>query len=252
MKNTFTKSLILLIALFTISLSLSAQQKNLEVLFIGNSYTYNSNLPQIVSILSEGTDTKLITHRSVVGGAYLWEHWAGKRGLKTKEIIKNGDFDFVVLQDNSMATITVPDSTIAAVKRFTEFNAKYGAKTLLFNTWAREKVPQYQETIDKVYEEASNISSATRVPVGTAWQLAIDIRPSIDLYISDGSHPSQLGTILIASMFVKAICGELPKKYPVEYIIYDAFGEEVNLLFVDPLDSEFCKRIVEEIYEENL
>ena len=70
----------------------------LKVLFVGNSYTYVQNLPQVVSIISDSTKTKLVTRKSTVGGAYLREHWYGKRGLKTKEIITKGKFDLVILQ----------------------------------------------------------------------------------------------------------------------------------------------------------
>lgn len=248
MKNKILfKSLPFFALALIITISANAQKKELSVLFVGNSYTYNSNLPHIVSILSQETGTKLNTRRSVAGGAYLWEHWKGSRGLKTKKIIAEGNFDIVILQDNSMATLTSPDSTISAIKRFAEYNKQHGARTILFNTWAREKLPQAQERIDFVYSKAAVESGAERVPVGTAWQLAIDYRPSIDLYNSDGSHPSQLGTLLIATMFVKAITGELPEKFPVEYKIKDSFGEDVDLLWVDPLDSEFCKSIAEEV-----
>jgi hypothetical protein len=242
LQKAFTQVFILVLAS-----SLQAQQKELKVLFVGNSYTYNSNLPQIVALLSEGTNTKLITRRSVAGGAFLWEHWNGKKGLQTRKIIAEGDFDIVVLQDNSLATLNSPDSTLKYVKKFTVFSAGHGARTFLFNTWAREKVPQSQTTIDTIYVKAAEESGAKRIPVGTAWQLAMDIRPSIDLYNSDGSHPTQLGTVLIASMFVKALTGELPEKFPIEYTIKDAYGEDVNLLWVDPLDSDFCRRIAEEL-----
>ena len=241
--------LYLLILLALIPLISSAQQKELNVLFVGNSYTFNSNLPHIVSILSEGTSTKLNTRRSVAGGAFLWEHWQGRRGLQTRQIIKEGNFDIVVLQDNSMATIDVPDSTLKYVQKFAEYALEYGAETYLFNTWAREKVPQWQEEINAVYAKAAELSKATRVPVGDAFQLAIDIRPSVDLYIADGSHPTQLGTVLTATMFVRAITGELPEEFPRSYKIRDNRDEEVLLLSVDPLDSEFCRRIVEEFFQ---
>ena len=240
-----------MLILLASSMALSAQKNELRVLFVGNSYTYNSNLPHIVALLSEETDTKLATRRSVAGGAFLWEHWNGKKGLTTRQIIENGNFDIVVLQDNSLATLQVPDSTLKYVKKFTEFNLQHGAQTFLFNTWAREKVPQAQAEIDMVYSQAAEESGATRVPVGSAWQLALKIRPSIDLYIADGSHPSQLGTVLAASMFVKAITGELPTSFPVSYNIKDEFGEDVNLLWVDPLDADFCRRIAEELYRTN-
>jgi len=41
----------------------NGQQKELKVLFVGNSYTYGYNLPQIVSIISEETPVKLITRK---------------------------------------------------------------------------------------------------------------------------------------------------------------------------------------------
>ena len=51
--------------------ALLGQEKELKVLFVGNSYTYGYNLPHIVSIMSEECSTKLITQKSVIGGARL-------------------------------------------------------------------------------------------------------------------------------------------------------------------------------------
>lgn len=243
------KRIYIFLVAFILVMGASAQQNELNVLFVGNSYTYNNNLPHIVAILSEGTSTKLNTRRSVIGGAFLSEHWNGKRGLETRKIIEEGDFDLVVLQDNSMAALNASDSLSKYVKKFTEFNRGHGAKTLLFNTWAREKVPQWQVTIDLKYQEAADISGATRIPVGKAWQVAMDIQPTIDLYIADGSHPTILGTLLTASIFVKAITGELPEKYPRAFKTIDQHGETVELMHMNELDSEFCRLIAEKIYD---
>ncbi|MFC2090824.1 hypothetical protein ACFLT1_08610 [Bacteroidota bacterium] len=244
--------MLLSISILFISINAYPQKKELSVLFVGNSYTYNNNLAHLVAIMSEGTDTKIRSRRSVAPGAFLWEHWNGRRGLNTRAIIETGDFDIVVLQDNSMATIQSPDSTLKYVNRFAALNAQYGAKTFLFNTWAREKVPQFQKEIDQKYAEAAALSGATRVPVGEAWQLAMDIRHNIDLYISDGSHPTDLGSLLTATMFVKAITGELPDQIPVTFRVKDEFGEDVDIFYADPLDYEFCKRIAKEIIKANL
>ncbi|MGI6573137.1 MAG: hypothetical protein ACOX19_06940 [Fermentimonas sp.] len=81
--------LLILSLLFSgVSLFTMGSEDTLRVLFVGNSYTYYNNLPQLVSILSEQTGTKLITQKSVVGGAKLSEHWHGLRNLKTKEMIR--------------------------------------------------------------------------------------------------------------------------------------------------------------------
>ena len=237
----------LLVGLLLVPTLLNAQQKELKVLFVGNSYTYGYNLPHIVSLMSAETDTKLLSRKSVIGGAYLWEHWNGYRLLETKAIIAEGDFDIVVLQDNSMAGINFPDSTIKYVKLFTEYNSLHGAQTYLFNTWARERVPQYQADIDKVYSRAAEESGATRIPVGAAWELAMDLRPSVDLFTSDGSHPNELGCLLTASVIVRVLCGELPAAIPTLYMIEDADGETVRLMNHYPEDAEFCRRTVQQM-----
>jgi hypothetical protein len=244
------KITLLMIAGLILSLSLvKAQQKEMKVLFVGNSYTYGYNLPHIVSIISAETSTLLHTRKSVIGGASLKEHWQGGRELQTLQKIADGDFDVVVLQDFSMAAMNNPDTTLKYVKLFSEYIRGHGAKPYLFNTWAREKVPQFQAEIDDMYEKAAVENGAIRVPVGPAWELAMDLRPTVDLFTSDGSHPNELGTMLSASVFVRTICGELPDIVPSLYRIEDAHGETVRLMNHNPEEPEFCRRIANEIVE---
>lgn len=71
-------ALLLVAGLFLSLVYVNAQQKELKVLFVGNSYTYGYNLAHIVSIISQETSTYLVTRKSVIGGASLKEHWQGK------------------------------------------------------------------------------------------------------------------------------------------------------------------------------
>lgn len=243
-------AMLIVAGLFLTVVWLNAQQKEIKVLFVGNSYTYGYNLAHIVSIMSEETSTLLITRKSVIGGASLSEHWKGGRELETKSIIAEGDFDVVVLQDFSMSAINNPDTALKYMKLFSEYNSSFGAETYLFNTWAREKVPQFQVEIDEMYGKAARVNDATRVPVGPAWELALDLRPSVDLFTSDGSHPNELGTLLTASVFVRVITGELPEVLPSLYRIEDANGETVRLMNHNPEDAEFCRRIANQVVEQ--
>ena len=174
-KNMKKSAPLILTGLFLSLLWVNAQQKELKVLFVGNSYTYGYILPHIVSIISAETSTKL-------------------------------------------------------------------------NTWAREKVPQFQAEIDAMYRKAAGEYDAIRVPVGPAWELAMDLRPSVDLFTSDGSHPNELGCMLSASVFVREISGELPEQVPTLYRIEDARGESVRLMNHNPEDAEFCRRIANEVH----
>lgn len=243
--NFLEKIFLLLIILPAL---ISAQSQTLNVLFVGNSYTASNNLPHIVSLISDKTDTKLITRKSTAGGAHLWEHWNGDRGLKTKEIIAGGEYDIVILQDYSMSAIDTPDSTVKYVKMFKDYIDTFGAETYLYNTWAREKVPQFQEVIDSVYRESAELSGAAIVPVGAAWHLARQLRPTANLFTADGSHPSTLGTFLTAVVFVAELTGEIPDTLPKYYNTKDSFGESVSLMYQDNLDIIFCLKIAEEIF----
>jgi len=241
---------ILLISFITISIFAQEKKDTLKVLFVGNSYTHVNNLPQITSIVSEEVNTKLITRESTLGGAKLREHWFGERGLKTKEKIKNGNFDIVVLQGYSMSTIEFPDTLTKYAKLFCDFIRENGAEPYFYLTWARKKVPQYQETIDSVYYSIAAENNATVVPVGKAWHLAQKLRPNIELFQIDGSHPSNLGTLLSASVFVATITNEVPNKIRRGYKIDDINGEPILLMYFydqELLDLTFTKKIVEEI-----
>ena len=240
---------LLFIGFFLTTAWINGQQKELKVLFVGNSYTYGYNLAHIVSIISEETSTNLITRKSVIGGATLKQHWKGQRNLETRKIIAAGDFDVVVLQDFSMSAMTTPDTTLRYIRLFSEYIRLHGAEPCLFNTWAREKVPQFQAEIDAMYELASAENNAVRVPVGKAWELAMDLRPTVDLFTSDGSHPNELGTMLTASVFVRVLSGELPEFLPSLYRIEDGRGETVRLMNHNPEEAEFCRRIANQILE---
>jgi len=240
-------ALLVFTGLFLSLLLVSAQQKELKVLFVGNSYTYGYNLPHVVSIISAETSTKLNTWKSTIGGATLKQHWTGSRQLDTRNMIAEGDFDVVVLQDFSMAAMNSPDTSLRYMQLFCEYIHSHGAIPYLFNTWAREKVPQFQDEINVLYSKAAEKYDAIRVPVGPAWELAMDLRPSVDLFTSDGSHPNELGCMLTASVFVRAISGELPEQVPTLYRIEDARGETVRLMNHNPEDAEFCRRIANEV-----
>lgn len=238
-----------MIFFFGISNECLAQVKRdtLSILFVGNSYTYVSNMPHLVSLISDSTQTKLLTSMSVAGGARLSHHWRGERELRTKELIKEGNFDIVVLQDQSMSAIEQPDSLLIYSKKFSDYIRKNGAQPYLYSTWAREKVPQYQEAITDVYNKTARENNTGIVNVGETWVMAKKLRPNIELYRSDGSHQSPLGAFLTACAFVKELSKELPNELPRYYKVIDANGGSVELMFLDPLDITFCLKVANDI-----
>jgi hypothetical protein len=242
-RKVYYSIVLVVISLMSANALAQTGKDTLNVLFVGNSYTYFENLPQVVSILSRQTGTVLLTRKETLGGAKLSEHWRGARGLNTRKIIENGKFDIVVLQEWSLGTVSEEDSAVYYLGLFSDLVRKQGAKPYYYMTWAREKSPQQQETISRVYREAAAANKATVVPVGEAWAEAQRERPDFRLYYPDGSHPAELGTYLAACVFVATITGELPESIPGVISVTDSRGENLILMMVDKPDVEFCRKV---------
>ncbi len=221
----------------------------LKVLFVGNSYTYYQNLPHIVSLISDSTSIKLDTYKSTAGGVNLSQHWNGEKDLRTKEIIRNGNFDIVVLQDHSWGPIKESQQFQEYGELFCDLIKQSGAKPYLYLTWARSKVPQYQEKLTAEYSSLALQHGAEIIPVGTAWAQARKLQPMLNLYTEDGSHPNDLGTYLAACVFVGVICGEYPSKLPLRYYTKDHKGESVELLRMKELDIEFLMQVAKSVVQ---
>ncbi len=242
-RNLFYGILVGVGSLLSINSQAQESKDTLRVLFVGNSYTYFENLPQVVAVLSEKTGTVLITRKMTLGGAKLSEHWRGARGLKTREEINNGNYDIVVLQEWSLGTVNEKDSAEYYLGLFSDLVRGKGAKTLYYLTWAREKSPEQQDIISRVYREAAEVNGAAVVPVGEAWALALSERPDFRLYFPDGSHPAELGTYLAACVFVATITGELPETIPGVISAKDSHGEDLILMMIPAPDVEFCRSV---------
>jgi len=223
------------------------KRDTVRVLFVGNSYVYYNNLAQLINLLTEGMQTQLICTKSTVGAAHLGEHWRGLRGLRSKEIISQKKYDIVVIQDNSMWPIEHKDSLHLYGAMFCDFIQKQGAKPYLYTTWARQKTPETQPVITQAYQELSTKTAAVRVPVGDAWQLVREQHPEMNLFFPDGSHPSNLGTFLIALSFIKKITGQLPAKFQTVYNYPDKDGESFRLMQLTEQEMKVCAEMVEQI-----
>lgn len=237
----------ILIFIFPFNCDGQNQNDTIRVLFIGNSYTYTENLPQVISVLSESTNKIITAHKSTVGGATLKQHWLGARGLQSIEKIKDGNYHIVVLQEHSMGPINHPDSTLKYIGLFSNIIQKHNAKLLLYETWAREETPERQQQISCFYIDAANRNNGTVVPVGQAWALAKSKQSNIQLYTNDGSHPDKLGTFLTACVFVSAITKQKPEMTSNTILTKDLYGESLILMHLDDSEANFCIDISEKI-----
>jgi hypothetical protein len=211
-------------ALLLAAVRLTAAEPPLRVLFIGNSYTYFNNSPAMFAALAAAAapGRQVETGMATVPGATLlstWEHSDARR------ILKSSKWDYVVLQDQSRLGEALRDGRWAVnsavllrrgVGLFDADIRQVGAQTALTLTWARRDEPQQQADLDDAYGRVARELGAILVPAGPAWQRARRLMPDLELYTSDGSHPSPAGSYMLACVLVAALVPEAAGDLPFE------------------------------------
>lgn len=171
-----------------------------RILFVGNSYTSRNQLPQVLVDMAAAGDRpfRLEVKSIVAGGASLRRHW--NAGI-ARQAIASEEWDYVVLQEQSTLPLKNPQRYQDNVRLFNAEIVPRGARTVLYLTWARKAAPSTQDAITRAVEEIAAETKALVVPVGQAWQAALQHDPRWMLYDDDGSHPSAAGTYLAACEF---------------------------------------------------
>lgn len=183
----------------------------LDILFVGNSYTYVNNLPAMVGAMLEAGHVTAHIEKSVGGGYTLERHI--KDG-KAASAIASRDWDIVILQEQSMRPCVEPEMTVRYAKELDKLIDKDRTKKIFFLTWARQHIPEMQDGLNQTYYSVARQLDATVAPVGRAWKKIREASPDLALHSPDRSHPSPTGTYLAACVFYTTITGRSPVGLP--------------------------------------
>jgi Domain of unknown function (DUF4886) len=199
--------------------------KPIKMLFVGNSFTARNNLPGLIEQLAAARGKK-IEHRLIsAGGASLRAHWNAGHASKA---IKEGHYDYVVLQEQSTLPIKNVKRMHENVRLFDGVVKVSGAKTVLYMTWARQHSPDTQQAITDAYMTIGEELGATVVPVGSAWQKFLRKHDAPVLHDRDQSHPTLAGSYLAACVFLVALFRESP--VGIEFDVADLTAKDQNLM----------------------
>jgi hypothetical protein len=166
-----------------------------NVLFIGNSLTYANDLPEMVRVLIESVQQGP-AHVEVAAYANfgLEDHWVSGAA---RDAINGGGWDVVVLQQGPSATEGRP-SLLEYSRRFDEEISAVGARTALYMVWPSQARLFDFDGVSESYALAAEQVGGLLYPAGEAWRLAWQSDSTLQLYGSDGFHPSAAGTYLAA------------------------------------------------------
>ena len=180
----------------------------LKVLFIGNSLTYENDLPGTVAQLAASAGLQQCYCVTVAFPNYaLEDHWYDGEALAWLE---DESWDFVVMQQGPSALPSSRDNLVQWAGIFGELIDENGAQAVMYGVW-----PQLDRSFDfpnvrDSYRAAADAIGALFAPAGEAWQYAWDENPTLPLYASDNFHPSTMGTYLAALTIFERIYDESP------------------------------------------
>ena len=230
-----------------------------RVLFVGNSYTAVNNLPQLTAdcALSIGfAGMPMEVASSTPGGTTFQMHTTN---TTSQSLINQGNWDYVVLQEQSQLP-SFPDGQVAAecFPFAAQLNDQILAadsctETVFYMTWGRQNgdasncaswppVCTYEgmdSLLNLRYRQMAIDNDAILSPVGALWKYIRTTYPEINLYSTDGSHPSLEGSYAAACSMIAVILRTDP--YLITYTST-----------LDPVVAEKIKLAAQEVVFNNL
>ncbi len=249
---------ILSLTLFLVAALLFTNAQNTrKVLFIGNSYIYTNDLPNMIKTLASDCSDTLEYSQSTPGGCTFQNHLSNSTTLS---LIQQGGWDHVVLQEQSQLP-SFPYSQVqnecfpyAEQLCQTIHGTTPQAMVVFFMTWGRRdgdasNCANYPplctyEGMDSLlcarYTEMAEQNHAALSPVGRVWNHLRNEHPEIELYSSDGSHPSAVGSYAAAVTFYTILFQRSPScisnDLAVDAAAAQAVRETVEQVVYDSLD----------------
>lgn len=208
-----------LLILMTVTLTVwSHAQDSVSVLFIGNSYTYANDLPNMTRQLAESMG-KQLTVGSKTNGGYTFQNHTNDP--LTWAAMHQQDWDVVVLQaqsqEPSFPDDQVDSGTIPFAKQLADSVAAINpcSNVMYYMTWGRQNGdPQWgpistfagmNERLYNAYMRMADTTESMVAAAGATWKYVRDNYPAINLYVADGSHPSVAGSYLVACTFYTSL-----------------------------------------------
>lgn len=248
------KRLISVLIVLVCSIGIYAQSS--RILFIGNSYTYVNNLPELVQHIYESAGEPVEVSMSASGGYTLQQHC-----IYSMSAIQSGGFDYVVLQEQSQLP-SFPEGQFMQesypyAQQLCEAIRLYNpeANIAFYMTWGRKNGDQQNcqfypplctyEGMDSLlyarYMMMAEDNHTCVSPVGAAWHYVRDHYPDIELYQSDESHPAYIGSYVAACCFYSLFTSRNPMditwngtldsetaykaKFAVKSVVYDSLSK---------------------------
>ena len=207
------------------------QDRELNLLLVGNSFTYYNGLHAPNGILKRMLDSMgySVKITSVTKGGYYLHQMLDENDPYGKQVLEKlrseTRYDIVIIQDQSANPLLHPGDYYASCRRFDDLVRENGGKLYLYETWGYQKGHAKLKMFGldslqmegKLRAAAFAIGEELGVPViyaGAAFSRVNSDAPFVNLYADDLKHPSRAGSILVAYTICGSVFGEDPLAVP--------------------------------------
>lgn len=191
----------------------------MNVLFIGNSFTYFNAMPDMVQMMADTADLSAKIQMLAYGGYCLKQHTTAEDAhFGEAEALLKDPWDVVVLQEQSNAPALHYDVFEEGVAALMPFIRAAGAKPLFYMTWPYRRnslklqncgmeYGEMQVRLDSGYRRQMQKYEAEGVAVGDMFVELERRLPYFTPYAEDCFHPNVAGSYVAACLFFKTLFG---------------------------------------------
>jgi hypothetical protein len=201
-------------------------EEGMKVLFVGNSFTYFNDMPQMVSQLAKSNHEKPFLAFQETPGGFTFKQHVSKGNVAG--LLQSTKWDYVVLQEQSQFLSFEQGQRFQDVhvpaRQLNTLIYNNGAKPIVFMTWGYREGDLMNKTSDSYLDMQNRLDtgsadlakdlSAAIAPVGIAWQQSMAQKPTLNLWDADGKHPNVKGSYLAACVFYGLFYAKSPVGNP--------------------------------------
>ena len=195
----------------------------MNILFIGNSYTFYNEMPEIFQKLSNDNGKAVKVYSVTKGGRKLIDfETADETTVNLSEVLSANRFDVCIIQEQSVIPAYDYDTFDKGLTRvlgmignradrlvlYATGGRKEGRSVLGEHGWTREGMT---DLVTDSYQRAAEKFGADVSNVGKCFAHIMDKFPDTELYCGDLSHPSYKGSCLAAMTHFYTVFGSLPE-----------------------------------------
>lgn len=206
-------------------------ENDMRILFIGNSYTFQNDMPVIFQRLAQENGISVEVDEITKGGRYLSANNDPEdpESIALRSLISENHYDVCFIQEQSVRPVLETELFLDSVIKTMDLLKDSCDRFLLYETWGRKEGSTMLEKIgmtsDKMYRslfsayrKASEATGCALSRAGYAFWKMIGSYPDIELYRPDRSHPSYVGSCLVAICHFCTVFGKFPEKCESLYL----------------------------------